>query len=82
MTRSVSLPSVLGLLGGVPIVWRELETRTAQTAWSLSPSRLRQLAHQISSIGLVLGVVMVFAAVVATRSGRSGCAGAGVAGRT
>ena len=36
-----ALPFLVGLLGGVPIVARELEAGTAQTAWSLNGSRVR-----------------------------------------
>lgn len=64
-----ALPFVLGLLGGVPIVSRELEARTAQTAWSLNPSRLRWLARQIAPVALLLGAAMTFAALVATPVG-------------
>ena len=50
-----ALPFMLGLLGGVPIVSRELESRTAQTAWSLNPSRLRWLVRQVVPVALLLG---------------------------
>lgn len=60
-----ALPFLLGVLGGVPIVARELEARTAQTAWSLSGSRNRWLVRQVAPIALVLGVGMTFAALVA-----------------
>ena len=33
------IPFIVGLIGGVPIVSRELEMGTAQTAWFLWPSR-------------------------------------------
>lgn len=59
------LPFLLGLVGGVPIVARELEGRTAQTAWSLSASRVRWLAHQLVPIATVLGAVMILAALAA-----------------
>jgi hypothetical protein len=59
------LPFLLGLVGGVPIVARDLEGRTAQTAWSLSGSRTRWLAHQVVPIAVVLGTVMILAALVA-----------------
>jgi len=59
------LPFVLGLVGGVPIVARELEARTAQTAWTLSASRVRWLAHQVAPIAIVLGAVMFLAALAA-----------------
>ena len=64
-----ALPFLLGLLGGVPIVSRELETRTAQTAWSLNPSRLRWLARQVAPVALLLGAAMTFAALVASPVG-------------
>jgi hypothetical protein len=60
-----ALPFLLGLLGGVPIVARELEAGTAQTAWSLNGSRVRWLAGQIAPIAVVLGAGMILAAVVA-----------------
>lgn len=60
-----ALPFLLGLLGGVPIVARELEAGTAQTAWSLNGSRIRWLARQVAPIVVVLGTAMTLAAVVA-----------------
>ena len=60
-----ALPFLLGLLGGVPIVARELEAGTAQTAWSLNGSRVRWLARQVAPIAVVLGAAMTLAAVVA-----------------
>lgn len=65
-----ALPFLLGLLGGVPIVSRELEARTAQTAWSLNASRLRWLARQMAPVAVLLGAVMIFAAVVASLAGQ------------
>jgi hypothetical protein len=59
------IPFLLGLLGGVPIVGRELEARTAQTAWSLSGSRLRWLLRQAGPIVLVLGAAILLAALAA-----------------
>ncbi|MBA2631382.1 MAG: hypothetical protein H0U86_00010 [Chloroflexi bacterium] len=60
-----ALPFLLGLLGGVPIVARELEARTASTAWSLNGSRVRWLARQVWPVGLVLGTAIVLAALAA-----------------
>jgi hypothetical protein len=57
------LPFGVGLLGGIPIVARELESRTAQTAWSLNPSRLRWLVRQLVPIVVLLGSCLSFAAV-------------------
>jgi hypothetical protein len=61
-----ALPLLLGLLGGVPIVARELEARTAPTAWSLYGSRVGWLSRQVLPIGLVLGSAMLLAALAAT----------------
>lgn len=60
------LPFIVGLLGGLPVVARELEERTAHTAWWLDASRTRWLARQILPIGLLLGTVVVLAAAAAT----------------
>ena len=60
------LPFLVGLLGGVPLVARELEARTAQTAWSLFPSRAMWLIRQLTPVVLVLGLSLVFAAFAAT----------------
>ncbi|HEU4571936.1 MAG TPA: hypothetical protein VFR93_04565 [Candidatus Limnocylindrales bacterium] len=57
------LPFAVGLLGGVPLVGRELETRTAQTAWSLSGSRVRWLGRQLLPVFVVLLVTVAFAAL-------------------
>lgn len=62
---STLLPFVLGLLGGVPLVGRELELRTAQTAWSLNASRVAWLARQAVPVGAIFVVALV---VVATAS--------------
>lgn len=60
------LPFLVGLLGGVPLVARELEARTAQTAWSLFPSRAIWLIRQLAPVALVLGVSVAFAASAAS----------------
>jgi hypothetical protein len=60
------LPFLVGLLGGVPLVARELEARTAQTAWSLFPSRGVWLIRQLAPVALVLGVSVAFAAFAAS----------------
>ena len=57
------LPFAVGLLGGVPIVARELEGRTSGTAWSLYGSRSRWLAVQSLPILAVITVCLVFVAV-------------------
>lgn len=60
------LPFVVGLFGGLPVVARELEDRTAQTSWWLSGSRSRWLLRQLGPIALVLGVAIALAALAAT----------------
>jgi hypothetical protein len=60
------LPFIVGLLAGVSIVGRELEARTAQTAWALTPSRRRWLARQVGPILLIVTVVVALAAGAAT----------------
>lgn len=60
------LPFAVGLLGGVPIVSREIEARTTQTAWSLSGSRLRWLIRQAAPVLIVLGIAVTFAAMAAS----------------
>jgi hypothetical protein len=56
------LPIAIGLLGGVTLVGRELESRTAQTAWGLAASRWRWLARQLWPVVLVIAATVAFAA--------------------
>jgi hypothetical protein len=60
------LPFVVGLLAGVSIVARELESRTAQLGWALTPSRHRWLARQVTPILLVIVVAVALAAAAAS----------------
>ncbi len=63
---AVSLPFVIGLLLGVPIVGRELELRTAGLAWSLSGRRWRWLLARFLPVFLLGGIgLMVVAWLVA-----------------
>jgi hypothetical protein len=57
------VPLVVGLLVGVPIVGREIEAGTTLFAWGVAPSRLRWFGRKVAVIGLVLGIVLVLAAV-------------------
>jgi hypothetical protein len=59
----VFAPFIVGLIGGVPIVARELEMGTAQTAWFLWPSRTRWLGRKLLPVLALLGVTIGFAAV-------------------
>lgn len=60
------VPFAVGLLGGVPIVARELEARTAQTAWSLYGSRTGWLVRQVAPMATLIGVAIATTAVIAT----------------
>jgi len=66
MAAMAVLPFAAGLLGGVTLVGRELEARTAQTAWALAASRRRWFFRQLWPILLVLGAAITFAAVAAS----------------
>lgn len=57
------LPFVVGLIGGVPVVARELEMGTAQTAWFLWPSRTRWLVGKLLPVLILLGLAIGFAAI-------------------
>jgi hypothetical protein len=57
------VPFVVGLIAGVPIVSRELELGTAQTAWFLWPSRTRWLARKLLPVVALLGATIAFAAI-------------------
>jgi hypothetical protein len=59
-------PIAAGLLAGVTLVGRELESRTAQTAWALAASRPQWFARQLWPVVLVLGVTIAFAAIAMT----------------
>lgn len=59
------LPIALGLLAGVPIVGRELESGTAQFAWAIAPSRSVWLLRQVFVVGLIVAVVVGFSAAAA-----------------
>jgi hypothetical protein len=59
---AVSLPFVIGLLLGVPIVGRELELRTAGLAWSLTGRRWRWLLARFLPVLLLGGVGLVVVA--------------------
>jgi hypothetical protein len=57
------LPFAVGLLAGVPIVAREIESQTAPVAWWLYPSRIRWFAAQVVPVMLLIGVCLAFTAV-------------------
>jgi len=60
------LPFVAGLVLGAPLIARELEFRTAQTAWSLNPSRLGWLMRQALPILVVLGASVALVSAAAS----------------
>lgn len=55
-TLLTTLPFLLGVIAGVPVVARELERGTARLAWSLAPSRGRWFVARLAP---VLAVVLV-----------------------
>lgn len=59
------LPFVIGLLGGVPLVSREFESRTVQTAWSLNGSRVAWLSRQSVPVLVLLGTAISLPAFAA-----------------
>jgi hypothetical protein len=59
------LPFAGGLLIGVPLVARELEGRTAQTAWWLEPARWVWLIRQLWAPAALLLLAVTFAAAAA-----------------
>jgi hypothetical protein len=60
------LPIAAGVLVGVALVGRELEARTAQTAWALEASRMRWFVRQLWPVLVVLLVTTTFAAYAAS----------------
>jgi hypothetical protein len=60
---AVLVPSVAGLLIGVPLVARELETGTASLAWTLSRSRLRWYLRRVVPLALIVGLALLVPAV-------------------
>jgi hypothetical protein len=63
MAISAVLPWLVGLLAGIPVVARELESGTAAIAWSLAGSRTRWLNRQLIPI---LGCTLLATAAAAT----------------
>lgn len=66
MSMMKVLPFAAGLLGGVPLIAREVESRTAQTAWSLNSSRRRWLLRVATPVVVLLGVAIALPAVGAS----------------
>lgn len=57
------LPFGVGLLAGVPLVGREIETGTVQFAWGITPSRARWLFRQLAVVGAILVLTVGFASI-------------------
>lgn len=57
------LPFVLGVFGGIPLVARDLEERTAQTAWWLYGSRSRWLLQRLGPVLVVVALAVGLAAM-------------------
>jgi hypothetical protein len=62
---TLTVPFVLGLFLGAPLVAREIERRTAPIAWSLSPSRRRWLIRRAMPVALIVGLALVLVGQVA-----------------
>lgn len=63
MTGMAFVPLVAGLLLGVALVAREIETGTAAPAWALAGSRTRWLAGRVLPMAFALVIILGFAAV-------------------
>lgn len=76
MAAMAVLPYAMGLLLGVPLVGRELEARTASTAWALAGSRRRWLFGRLVPmlvLTLVLsGILAVAASILETTRNAGG----------
>lgn len=59
-------PLAMGLLLGVPIVSREIESGTVQTAWSLNGSRVWWLTRQLT---ITIGPIVVVVSLMALAAG-------------
>lgn len=69
------VPLVAGLVLGVPLIGREIEQRTAATAWALAGSRSRWLAGRLAPVLLLaaaLGIVLSLASTVLEDSRTAG----------
>ena len=63
MTAMGLLPLVVGLVLGVGLVGREIESGTAATVWALAGSRRRWLLGRLVPILVILVAVLAFAAI-------------------
>lgn len=51
-------PFALGVILGAPLVAREVESRTAQLAWTLAPSRVRWLVGRVAFAALITALLL------------------------
>lgn len=51
-------PFALGVILGAPLVAREIESRTAQLAWTLAPSRIRWLVGRVAFAALIAALLL------------------------
>lgn len=61
--RALAFLPLVGLTAGIPLIGREIEGRTDQTAWSLAGSRGRWLVRQVVPVLLVVAGSASFAAL-------------------
>ncbi len=60
---AVFVPVIAGLLLGVPLVGRELESGTASLAWTLSRSRWRWYLRRAVPLSLIVGLILLLPAI-------------------
>jgi hypothetical protein len=61
------VPLLAALLIGVAVVGREIERGTTRLAWSLTPSRIRWLAHRLAPVFLFVALVGIVLGAAADR---------------
>lgn len=59
-----AVPMIAGIILGSVLVSREIEHRTAQLGWSLSPARRRWLLERVVPVAVTLSAILVLLAVV------------------
>ena len=63
LAMAVLIPWITGLLIGVPLIAREVETGTASLAWTLSRSRWRWYLRRVIPLVAIVGLVLLLPAI-------------------
>jgi hypothetical protein len=63
LALAVLVPWITGLLIGVPLIAREVETGTASLAWTLSRSRWRWYLRRVIPLVAIVGLVLLLPAI-------------------